>query len=49
MPEPAEPPREAPGPVEEFAVVDVPRELADDWNDVFAWSYGQRFWNIGCG
>lgn len=30
-------------------IVDVPRALDDDWDDVFAWSYGQRFWNLGCG
>jgi len=28
---------------------DVARELDPDWDDVFAWSYGPRLWNLGCG
>jgi hypothetical protein len=28
---------------------EVPRTLPDDWDAEFSWSYGQRFWNIGCG
>jgi hypothetical protein len=30
-------------------LTDEPRTLADDWDVEFSWSYGQRFWNIGCG
>jgi hypothetical protein len=30
-------------------VVDVPYELSRDWDEAFAWSYGQRFRNVGCG
>ena len=28
---------------------DVARTLDPDWDDVFAWSYGPRLWNVGCG
>ena len=28
---------------------DVARALEPDWDDVFAWSYGPRLWNLGCG
>jgi len=24
-------------------------ELDDEWEDAFSWSYGPRFWNVGCG
>lgn len=30
-------------------VADVARDLDPEWDDVFAWSYGQRLWNVGCG
>lgn len=48
MPDPVDQPRD-PDAVAEFVVADVSRELAADWDDAFAWSYGQRYWNIGCG
>ena len=28
---------------------DVARTLTDEWDEAFSWSYGQRFWNVGCG
>jgi len=34
---------------EGLEVVDLPRGLDDEWDETFAWSYGQRFWNVGCG
>ena len=49
MPESAEPPSDTARPVAALVVGDVSRDLADDWDDAFAWSYGQRYWNIGCG
>lgn len=47
--EPKEPTGAAAPATPEFEVVDLPQGLSDDWDDVFAWSYGPRFWNIGCG
>jgi hypothetical protein len=32
------------------APIDVNVEpLGSDWDDAFAWSYGRRVWNVGCG
>lgn len=36
-------------PIEAHQIVEIGRGLPDEWDDVFAWSYGPRFWNIGCG
>jgi hypothetical protein len=27
----------------------APAELDPEWDAVFAWSYGPRAWNVGCG
>jgi hypothetical protein len=43
------PPVAQAAPGDRLEVVGVTRELGKEWDEAFAGSYGQRFWNIGCG
>jgi hypothetical protein len=42
---PEEPPRLAAGDDAAGGLSD----LDGEWDEAFVWSYGRRFWNVGCG